>query len=169
MRISDWSSDVCSSDLPDLTVEALKQRALALCRWSIARGTLAIRSHVDICDDRLLAVDALLEVRETVKPWIDLQLVAFPQDGYLRYAKSPENLKRALDKGIDVVGGIPHFERTMAEGAESVRQLCEIPAGRGLLVALHCDATDEPLSRHIESLSYETQRDRKSTRLNSSH
>src|SRR3546814_12452802 len=88
MRISDWSSDVCSSDLPDLTVEALKQRALALCRWSIARGTLAIRSHVDICDDRLLAVDALLEVRETVKPWIDLQLVAFPQDGYLRCAQS---------------------------------------------------------------------------------
>src|SRR3546814_12293628 len=104
MRISDWSSDVCSSDLPDLTVEALKQRALALCRWSIARGTLAIRRHVDICDDRLLAVDALLEVRATVKPWIDLQLVAFPQDGYRRYAKSPETLKRAPDKGFDVMG-----------------------------------------------------------------
>lgn len=88
---------------PDLTVEAIKERALALCRWSIARGTLAIRSHVDVCDDRLLAVDALLEVREAVKDWIDLQLVAFPQDGYLRYGKAPENLARALDKGDDVV------------------------------------------------------------------
>ncbi|MGF1592789.1 MAG: amidohydrolase family protein, partial [Kiloniellaceae bacterium] len=119
---------------PQLTVATIKERALALCRWSVARGTLAIRSHVDICDDRLLAVDALLEVREEVKDWIDLQLVAFPQDGYLRYAKSPENLKRALDKGVDVVGGIPHFERSMADGAESVRQLCEIAAARGLLV-----------------------------------
>jgi len=154
---------------PHLTVEALKQRALALCRWSIARGTLAIRSHVDICDDRLLAVDALLEVREEVKDWIDLQLVAFPQDGYLRYAKSPENLKRALDKGIDVVGGIPHFERTMADGAESVRQLCEVAAERGLLVDMHCDETDDPLSRHIESLSAMTQRLGLQGRVTGSH
>ncbi|MGD1877282.1 MAG: amidohydrolase family protein [Kiloniellaceae bacterium] len=154
---------------PDLTVAAIKQRALALCRWSIARGTLAIRSHVDICDDRLLAVDALLEVREEVKDWIDLQLVAFPQDGYLRYAKSPENLKRALDKGVDVVGGIPHFERTMTDGAESVRQLCEIAAQRGLRVDMHCDESDDPLSRHIESLSYETQRLGLQGRVTGSH
>src|SRR3546814_15829648 len=84
---------------PHLTVEAIKQRALALCRWSIARGTLAIRSHVDICDDRLLAVEALLEVREAVKDWIDLQLVAFPPDGYRRAAKAPGNLKRANTAG----------------------------------------------------------------------
>lgn len=154
---------------PDLTVEAIKQRALALCRWSIARGTLAIRSHVDVCDDRLLAIDALLEVREEVKQWIDLQLVAFPQDGYLRYPRSAENLKRALDKGVDVVGGIPHFERTMADGAESVRQLCEIAAERGLLVDMHCDESDDPLSRHIESLSYETQRLGMQGRVTGSH
>jgi len=154
---------------PELTVEAIKQRALALCRWSIARGTLAIRSHVDVCDDRLLAVDALLEVREEVKDWIDLQLVAFPQDGYLRYARSPENLKRALDKGVDVVGGIPHFERTMAEGAESVHQLCEIAAGRGLLIDMHCDESDDPLSRHIESLACETQRLGLQGRVTGSH
>ncbi len=154
---------------PQLTVEAIKQRALALCRWSVAKGTLAIRSHVDICDDRLLAVDALLEVRAEVKDWIDLQLVAFPQDGYLRYAKAPENLKRALDRGVDVVGGIPHFERTMADGAESVRQLCEIAAERGLQVDMHCDETDDPLSRHIESLSYETHRMGLQGRVTGSH
>jgi cytosine deaminase len=154
---------------PDLTVEAIKQRALALCRWSVAKGTLAIRSHVDICDDRLLAVEALLEVREEVRDWIDLQLVAFPQDGYLRYAKSPENLKRALDKGVDVVGGIPHFERTMADGADSVKQLCEIAAARGLLVDMHCDETDDPLSRHIESLAYQTQRLGLNGRVTGSH
>ncbi|WP_193369299.1 amidohydrolase family protein [Pelagibius marinus] len=154
---------------PELTVEAIKQRALALCRWSIARGTLAIRSHVDICDDRLLAVDALLDVREEVKDWIDLQLVAFPQDGYLRYGKSPANLKRALDKGVDVVGGIPHFERTMSDGAFSVRLLCEVAAERGLLVDMHCDESDDPLSRHIETLTFETQRLGLQGRVTGSH
>ena len=154
---------------PDLTVEALKQRALALCRWSIAKGTLAIRSHVDICDDRLLAVEALLKVREEVKDWIDLQLVAFPQDGYLRHGKAKENMARALDKGVNLVGGIPHFERTMAEGAESVRLLCELAAAHGLPVDMHCDETDDPNSRHIETLACETQRLGLQGRVTGSH
>jgi len=143
---------------PHLTVDAIKERALRLCRWAIARGTLAIRSHVDVCDHRLLAVDALLEVRKEMAPYLDLQLVAFPQDGYLRSPGTRESLARALDKGVDVVGGIPHFERTMSEGAESVRDLCELAAIRGLKVDMHCDESDDPLSRHVETLAYETQR-----------
>ena len=143
---------------PHLTVEAIKARALEFCRWAIARGSLAVRSHVDICDDELLAVEALLEVKREIAPFLDLQLVAFPQDGFLRYPQSRENLLRALDKGVDIVGGIPHFERTMAEGAQSVKELCEIAAERGLPVDMHCDETDDPLSRHVESLAYETQR-----------
>src|SRR5262249_61455794 len=109
----------------------LKARAHELCRWAIARGSLAIRSHVDICDDELLAVEALVEVKREVSSYLDLQLVAFPQDGFLRYPQARENLLRALDKGVDVVGGIPHFERSMAEGAQSVKELCEIAGGRG--------------------------------------
>ena len=143
---------------PLLTQEALVERALAYCDWAVAKGLLAIRSHVDICDPRLLAVDALLYVRERVKPYLDLQLVAFPQDGLLRAPDALDNLKRALDKGVDVVGGIPHFERTMADGTESVRILCELAAERGLRVDMHCDESDDPLSRHIETLAYHTQR-----------
>ncbi|MFC3109386.1 amidohydrolase family protein [Undibacterium arcticum] len=143
---------------PLLRQEALVERALAYCDWAVAKGLLAIRSHVDVCDPRLLAVDALLHVREKVKPYLDLQLVAFPQDGVLRAPGALDNLTRALDKGIDVVGGIPHFERTMADGAESVRILCELAAGRGLRVDMHCDESDDPLSRHIETLAYHTQR-----------
>ncbi|MCZ4280292.1 amidohydrolase family protein [Kiloniella laminariae] len=143
---------------PHLTAEAIKKRVHALARWSIARGTLAIRSHVDTSDDRLLAVEALLEARKELAPWIDIQLVAFPQDGYFRYGKAAENLKRALDLGVDVVGGIPHFERTMEDGARSVTALCEIAAKRGLMVDMHCDETDDPLSRHIETLTAETMR-----------
>ncbi len=143
---------------PLLTQEALVDRALQYCDWAVAKGLLAIRSHVDICDDRLLAVEALLHVRERVKPYLDLQLVAFPQDGLLRSPHALANLKRALDLGVDVVGGIPHFERTMSDGAASVRILCELAAERGLRVDMHCDESDDPLSRHIETLAFETQR-----------
>src|SRR5437773_9021300 len=113
---------------PLLTQEALVERALAYCDWAVAKGLLAIRSHVDICDPRLLAVEALLHVRENVKPYLDLQLVAFPQDGVLRSAGALDKLKRALAMGVDVIGGIPHFERTMADGAESIRIPCELAA-----------------------------------------
>lgn len=154
---------------PLLTHEAVVERALAYCDLAAAQGLLAIRTHVDICDDRLLGVEALLEVRKRVAPYIDLQLVAFPQDGYYRYPGAIELLDRALDMGVDVVGGIPHFERTMADGAASVKALCEIAEKRGLLVDLHCDETDDPLSRHIETLTYETQRLGLQGRVNGSH
>lgn len=143
---------------PLLTHEAVRERALAYCDWAVSMGLLAIRTHVDVCDDRLLAVEALLDVKKTVAPYIDLQLVAFPQDGFYRSPTARQNTLRALDMGVDIVGGIPHFERTMADGTRSVTELCEIAAKRGLMVDLHCDETDDPLSRHIEQLAYETQR-----------
>ncbi len=154
---------------PNLTPENIIDRALNLCHWAIARGTLAIRSHVDISDDSLMAVLALLDVRETIRPYIDLQLVAFPQDGYFRHPPSASNLERALDLGVDVVGGIPHFERTMADGAASVTALCEVAEKRGLRVDMHCDESDDPLSRHIEMLTYETQRLGLQGRVTGSH
>lgn len=143
---------------PSLTADAVIERALSYCDWAVAQGLLAIRSHVDTSDARLLAVEALLEVKKRVAPYIDLQLVAFPQDGVLRTPGGMDSLKRALDLGVDVVGGIPHFERTMADGAASVKLLCELAAERGKLVDMHCDESDDPHSRHIESLAYETQR-----------
>ena len=154
---------------PHLTVEHIKARAKQLCHWAVARGTLAIRSHVDVTDDRLLAVNALLEIRDEIKPYIDLQLVAFPQDGYLRYPGSAENLRRALDLGVDVVGGIPHFERTMEQGAASIEALCELAAQRSLPIDMHCDESDDPLSRHIETLTFHTQRLRLQGRVTGSH
>ena len=154
---------------PLLTADALVERALAYCDWAVAKGLLAIRSHVDTSDPSLLAVDALLDVKRRVAPYLDLQLVAFPQDGVLRSPGGVDNLKRALDKGVDVVGGIPHFERTMADGAASVKLLCEIAAERGLPVDMHCDESDDPLSRHIETLAYESQRLGLQGRVNGSH
>jgi cytosine deaminase len=143
---------------PLLTHEAVIERALRYCDLAVSKGIGAIRTHVDVCDDRLLCVEALLEVKRKIAPYIELQIVAFPQDGFYRSKTARQNLIRALDLGVDVVGGIPHFERTMADGAASLKELCEIAARRGLLVDIHCDETDDPLSRHVEALAYETQR-----------
>jgi cytosine deaminase len=154
---------------PLLKAEDLIARALAYCDWAVARGLLAIRSHVDTSDPSLLPVHAMLEVKKRVAPYLDLQLVAFPQDGVLRARGGLENLKRALDLGVDIVGGIPHFERTMAEGAASVKLLCELAAERGKLVDMHCDETDDPLSRHIETLASETHRLGLQGRVSGSH
>ncbi len=154
---------------PLLTEEAIAERALQYCDWAVARGLLAIRSHVDVCDERLLAVRALLDVKRRVAPYLDLQLVAFPQDGLLRAPGALANLQRALDLGVDVIGGIPHFERTAEQGAESVKVLCELAAARGLPVDMHCDESDDPLSRHIETLAFHTQRLGLQGRVTGSH
>ncbi|XDA97948.1 cytosine deaminase [Sulfitobacter sp. LCG007] len=138
------------------TREDIVARALDYCRQAVGKGILAIRSHVDVTDKSFNTVEALLEVRDTIKDVLDLQLVAFPQDGWYRAPGAEEAVIRALDAGVDVVGGIPHFERTMADGAASIRAACEMAAERGLRVDLHCDESDDPQSRHIETLAYET-------------
>lgn len=136
--------------------EDIVARALTYCRQAMAKGVLAIRSHVDVTDTSFRTVEALLDVREAIRGKMDLQLVAFPQDGWFRAPGAEAQVIRALDAGVDIVGGIPHFERTMADGAASVRAACRLAADRGLMVDLHCDETDDPLSRHIETLAAET-------------
>ena len=154
---------------PSLSHDWYVERALEYCDWAVGRGLLAIRSHVDTTDPKLGGAAALVEVREQIKDYIDMQLVAFPQDGYLRSPIGVENMAKALDMGVDVIGGIPHFERTMEEGAESVRRLCALAAERGLRVDIHCDETDDPLSRHIETLAAETVRHGLEGRVAGSH
>lgn len=151
------------------TIDEMKARALDYCDWAVSMGLLAIRSHVDTCDPELKGVHALLDVRETVRPYLDLQLVAFPQDGLYRDPEAYAQTLRALDMGVDVVGGIPHFERTMEDGRASVAELCRIAAERGLPIDLHCDETDDPMSRHIETLAAEVVRHGLQGRATGSH
>lgn len=154
---------------PVQTVEQIIERALRYCDLAVSMGIGAIRSHVDICDNTLKGVEALLEVQKKVAPYLDLQLVAFPQDGIFRDPDAKTNLINALDKGVDVVGGIPHFERTMQDGTDSVKYLCEIAAERGLMIDMHCDESDDPHSRHIETLAFETSRLGLNGRVSGSH
>ena len=143
---------------PTLTREALVSRALRYIDLAVTQGMGAIRTHVDTSDPRLVTVEAMLEVQELVKDYLDLQIVAFPQDGFYRAKDGEASLIRALDMGVGIVGGIPHFERTMEEGRLSVEALCRIAADRGLPVDMHCDETDDPMSRHVETLAAQTVR-----------
>ncbi len=139
------------------SVEDMITRAVTYCDWAASMGLLAIRTHVDTTPDHLRGVEAMLEVKRRVAPYIDVQLVAFPQDGLYRTATGRQNVLRALDMGVDVVGGIPHFERTMEEGE------------RGLMWDVHCDETDDPLSRHVETMAREVTRHGLGPRAAGSH
>ena len=154
---------------PTLTVDALVDRALRYCDLAVIQGLLAVRTHVDTSDPRLVTVEAMLEVKRRVAPYLDLQVVAFPQDGYYRAKDGVASLTRALDMGADIVGGIPHFERTMEEGRASVEALCRLAADRGLPVDMHCDESDDPLSRHVETLAAQTLRFGLQGRVTGSH
>ena len=151
------------------TVDDMITRAVTYCDWAASMGLLAIRTHVDTTPDHLRGVEAMLEVKRLVAPYIDLQLVAFPQDGLYRSATGRANLIRALDMGVDVVGGIPHFERTTEDGAASVRDMAKLAADRGLMLDLHCDETDDPHSRHVETLAAEVTRHGLAGRAAGSH
>jgi cytosine/creatinine deaminase len=152
-----------------IPADDFRRRALSYCDLAVSQGLLAIRSHVDITDPRLLAVDVLLDVKRQVAPYLDLQLVAFPQMGLFGHPETQDNLKRALDKGVDVVGGIPHLEPTAELGRQSVTTLLTLAAERGLMADLHCDENDDPNSRHVEQMAFETNRLGLSDRVAGSH
>ncbi len=151
------------------TVDEMVERAVRYCDWAASLGLLAIRTHVDTTPDHLRGVDAMLEVKRRVAPYLELQLVAFPQDGLYRAKNGRGNLIRALDRGVDIVGGIPHFERTMEEGTESVKDVARIAADRGLMLDIHCDETDDPMSRHVETMAAEVTRHGLGVRAAGSH
>lgn len=136
-----------------LSADKIFARADSYCQLAVKQGLLFIRSHVDTSYSGLAGVEALVAVREKWKGTVDIQLVAFPQDGYLRQPTAAGLLKEALELGVDVVGGIPHYEESPAAGAESVRLLCRLAAERGLPVDMHCDETDDPGSRHVQQLA----------------
>jgi cytosine/creatinine deaminase len=151
------------------TVDEMVRRAVDYCDWAVSMGLLAIRTHVDTTPDHLRGVEAMLEVKRIVAPYLELQLVAFPQDGLYRSPTGRQNVLRALDMGVEVVGGIPHFERTMEEGADSMRDLARIAAERGLMWDVHCDETDDPMSRHVETMAREVTRHGLGARAAGSH
>jgi cytosine deaminase len=160
---------IWSERKPSLTHEDVKRRALEEIRWEVAQGTLHIRSHVDVCDPNLTALKALLEVREEVRDICDLQLVAFPQDGILSFPNGRELMRRAMELGCDVVGGIPHYEWTRDMGVEDVHIASSLAKEFNRDIDCHIDETDDPHSRFTEVLAADTIQQGWQGRVTASH
>lgn len=133
-----------------LTQADVKARALAALKLQASHGVLHVRSHVDVSEPQLTALQALLELREEVRPWMDLQLVAFPQDGLYGDPRNEALLEEALKLGTDVVGGIPHYELTREDGLRSVHRLFDLAEQYDRPLDFHCDEIDDPQSRFLE-------------------
>lgn len=136
-----------------LTVSDVKNRAKQTLKWQIANGIQHVRSHVDVSDPSLIALKAMLEVKEEMKAWVDIQIVAFPQEGILSYPNGQALLEKAIILGADVIGGIPHFEFTREYGIESLHYIFELAQKYDRLIDIHCDETDDEQSRFIETVA----------------
>ncbi|MGN5190809.1 cytosine deaminase [Aeromonas veronii] len=136
-----------------LTHEDVKQRAIQTLKWQIANGIQFVRTHVDVSDPNLVALKAMLEVREEMKEWVELQIVAFPQEGILSYPNGKALLEEAIKLGADVIGAIPHFEFTREYGVESLHYIFDLAEKYQVLVDVHCDEIDDEQSRFIETLA----------------
>lgn len=147
-----------------LTIEDVKERARKAIKWQVANGIGAIRTHVDVTDPKLIALSALLELKEELKNFVDLQLVAFPQEGILSYKNGVELLEEALKLGADCVGGIPHYEFTREYGVKSLEIAFNLACKYDKLIDIHCDEIDDEQSRFIEvvaTLAYEREMGKK--------
>jgi len=153
----------------DLSYSDVQSRVSQILRWQLACGVQHVRSHVDVCDPELRALRALVDLREQVRGLIDLQLVAFPQQGILGFDGGRELMRKAVEIGADVVGGIPHYELTREDGVESVRFAMALADEHGLRVDIHCDETDDDHSRFVEVMAAETIRRGMSGRVTASH
>ncbi|MFY7803263.1 MAG: cytosine deaminase [Limnoraphis robusta] len=134
----------------NLTIEDVKHRAISTLKQQAQQGVLWVRTHVDVSESNLTALQALLAVREEVKDWITLQIVAFPQDGIYSRPENELLLEKALDLGADAVGGIPHYELTREDGVKSVHRIFELAQKYDCLIDLHCDEIDDDQSRFLE-------------------
>ena len=136
-----------------LSIEDVKKRAKQTLKWQIANGVQHVRTHVDVSDPTLIALKAMVEVREEMKPWVDIQIVAFPQEGILSYPNGKALLEQAVQLGADVIGAIPHFEFTREYGIESLHYVFELANKYNCLIDVHCDEIDDEQSRFVETLA----------------
>ena len=162
--IAIWAERVGSLSYSDV-----QARVRQVLRWQLACGVQHVRSHVDVCDPELRALRALVDLRDEVRGMLDLQLVAFPQQGILGFDGGKELMRKAVGLGADVVGGIPHYELTREDGVESVRFAMALADEHGLRVDIHCDETDDDHSRFVEVMAAETIRRGMSGRVTASH
>lgn len=138
-----------------LSHEDVKRRAKKALKWQISNGIQFVRTHIDVTDPTLMALKAMVELREEMKDFVEIQIVAFPQEGILSYPNGEALLEEALNSGADVIGAIPHFEYQRDWGAESIRKIIKLAVKYDKLVDVHCDEIDDEQSRFLEVLAAE--------------
>ena len=143
----------CAERKSLLSHEDVKSRAWKTLKWQIANGVQYVRTHVDVSDPTLTALKAMLEVKKEIAPWVDLEIVAFPQEGILSYPNGEKLLDQAMEMGADVVGGIPHFEFTREYGVESMHIAFDIARKYNKQIDIHCDEIDDEQSRFVETVA----------------
>jgi cytosine deaminase len=154
---------------PSLTREDVQARALEALKLMAAQGVLYVRTHVDVTEPRLIALDALLELREKVRDWTTLQVVAFPQDGVYSRRENEGLLEEAMRRGADVVGGIPHYELTREDGIRSIGHIFDLAERYDRLIDVHCDEIDDEQSRFVEVIAAEAIKRGNGARVSASH
>ena len=165
-----WEGIACWSERKaTLSRQDVIDRAEEILRWQVANGVLFVRSHVDVTDPTLEALEALLEVRDRLREVVELQLVAFPQEGICSFAGGAELLAEAARRGAEVVGAIPHFEDTREDGVRSLEIAVEVALRHGLMVDVHCDEIDDEQSRFVEVLAAQALRSGLGERVTASH
>lgn len=152
-----------------ITHDDTKRRAHTAIGMLRDHGIQHVRTHIDVTDASLAALTAMLEVKQEARDLIDLQIVAFPQEGIESFANGRQLMERAIKMGADVVGGIPHFENTRDQGVSSIKFLMDLAERSGCLVDVHCDETDDAQSRFLEVLAEEARVRRMGHRVTASH
>lgn len=152
-----------------LTKEDVKMRAKKTIKWQIANGIQFIRTHVDVTDPDLVALKAMLEVKEEMKEYVTLQIVAFPQEGILSYPNGLELLEKSIQLGADVIGAIPHFEFTREYGVSSIDKIFELAKKYDCLIDVHCDEIDDEQSRFLEVLATRAYENNMGDKVTASH
>lgn len=152
-----------------VTHEDTKQRAKKTIGMLVEHGIQHVRTHVDVTDPSLSALKSMLEVREETRHLVDMQIVAFPQEGIESFKNGRALMEQAVELGADVVGGIPHFENTRDQGVSSIKFLMDLAERTGCLVDVHCDETDDPHSRFLEVLAEEARVRGMGSRVTASH
>ncbi len=152
-----------------VTRDDTKSRAHRTIRMLAAHGNQHVRTHVDVTEPGLGTLQAMLEVRDEARALVDLQIVAFPQEGIESFANGRALMTEAVAMGADVVGGIPHFENTRDQGVSSLHFLMDLAERHDRLVDVHCDETDDPQSRFLEALAEITRVKGLGPRVTASH
>ena len=151
-------------------ISDIVNRASTVIKWGILNGVTMFRTHVDvdpICG--LVPLQGLVEVRKKFKDIVDIEIVAFPQEGVIQSEGTPELIREAMKAGADIVGGMPHNEMIPANSWKHIDVMFDIAKEFDADIDMHVDETDDPNSQTLQYLAYKTIQEKYQGRVTTGH